>query len=359
MKTLTSKVTITDNDKMVSEAYDYQFTGISATEIHTLNVTELPDNFGIGLIVGQSGSGKSTNLKNFGACAKATWDNELSVVSNFEDYTDASKRLHGCGLNSIRCWTQSFNTLSTGQAYRANMARTIKDGAVYDEFASYLDENTAKSLSNSIRRYVDMNNISGVVLATCRRDVIEWLRPDWVFDTDSDELIIGRLERRPSINLEVSPCSVQIWERFKNHHYLSGSINKGSRCWVATWGDDVVGFYATLAQPSGTLKNAWRGTRMVVLPEFQGLGISTALCETVAQIHLDSGKRFFAKTASNLLGEHREKSDKWKPTSKNKKRRKDYLSGRDNKFSKEHKAKHANRLTYSHEFLGEPNAKTT
>lgn len=350
---LKSVVEKTKSDELVSLAYDYEFNGITETEINEIDIESLPSEFGIGLIVGQSGSGKSTNLRKFGIETNPEWSDSVSVVSHFDNFDDAKKRLHGCGLNSIRCWTQPFFTLSNGQKYRANMARQIKSSSVFDEFASYLDSNTAKSLSNSIRRYVDSEGLKGVVFATCRRDVTEWIRPDWVFDADSGELTIGRLERRPEINIQIHPCQVQVWDRFSQHHYLSSSINKGSRCWVAMWGDDVVGFYATLAQPSGSLKNAWRGTRMVILPEFQGLGISTALCESVARIHLSSGKRFFAKTASDLLGGHRESSSSWRPTSKNKKKRADYKRGSDNKFSLEHKMKHADRLTYSHEFIGD------
>ena len=215
----------------------------------------------------------------------------------------------------------------------------------------FLDINTAKSLSNSIRRYVDKSGIKNIVLASCRSDIVEWLRPDWIYNSDSGELTVGRLERRPRIDIEIYPASVQIWERFKTHHYLNAGINKGSRCWIALWDGKLVGFYATLAQPSGNMSNAWRGTRMVVLPEFQGLGISTAISEEVAKIHLESGKRFFAKTASDLLGIHRGNSKNWRPTSKNKKKRKDYLGGNDNKYSKSHKEKHANRVTYSHEYI--------
>lgn len=351
-KELTSFVEQSEIDQEISSAYDYFFDGKNTTIVHKINRLLIPSDFGIGLIVGQSGSGKTTNLLEFGLEKKFEWDNNKSIASNFSGYEEARDRLNGCGLNSIRCWTQSYNTLSKGQAYRADMAATLKDGAIYDEYSSYLDSNTAKSLSNSIRKYVDSGKVKNIVLATCRKDIIEWLRPDWVFDADSGHLTLGRLERRPRISLEICPVSVQVWHLFKNHHYLSADINKTSRCWLAIWGGEPVAFYATLPQPSGSISNAWRGTRMVVLPEFQGLGISTAICEEVARIHLESGKRFFAKTASLLLGEHRERSDKWRPTSKNKKKRLDYLSGNDNKYSKQHKAKHANRFTYSHEFIG-------
>lgn len=348
-----SEVTVTDVDEKVSAAYDYDFKGFTSTDIKILNKSAIPDSYGIGLIVGTSGSGKTTNLNEFGKQPIPEWDNKKSIASAFGTYELASLFLHGVGLNSIRCWTQPRCTLSTGQGYRADIAITIKDGAAYDEFCSYLDPNTSKSICVNLRKLVNKTGMKNITLATCRGDIIDWLQPDWVFNCDTGDFTIRGLERqRPSIDLEIHPCSVSLWDWFKNHHYLDDKINKGAQCWVAFWNGTPVAFYACLAQPSGSLKNAWRGSRLVVLPEFQGLGISTALTEYVAELFINNGKRFFAKTASELLGGHREKSSKWKPTSKNKKKRKDYRSGRDNKFSLEHKEKHADRLCYSHEYIG-------
>lgn len=75
--------------------------------------------------------------------------------------------------------------------------------------------------------------------------------------------------------------------------------------------------------PNGYVKNAWRGHRLVILPDFQGMGIGVRFLEKVAQIHLNEGKRFYGRTAHPRLGYYMDKSKKWKPTSKNKKLRKD------------------------------------
>jgi hypothetical protein len=49
----------------------------------------------------------------------------------------------------------------------------------------------AKAASVSLSRYIKNNNIQNVVLSTCHRDILDWLEPDWVIDTDSGELIDG------------------------------------------------------------------------------------------------------------------------------------------------------------------------
>lgn len=356
MKVMKSQITPTENDFLLSAAYDFEFDGSIESEIYDISTQDIPEIFGIGLIVGKSGTGKSSNLSHFGKMIPPHWDSSKSIVSNFDTFENAQRRLHGCGLSSIKVWGQPYHTLSTGEAYRADIAKTIQSNVVYDEFCSYLDEHTSKSLSYNIRKLVDKEGMKNIVVATCRDEVAEWLQPDWVFDCNTGEFIDRRLERRgrPEINLEIHPCSVEVWRYFKNYHYLSGAINKGSRCWVAFWDGNPVGFYATLAQPNGSIKNGWRGSRLVVLPEFQGLGIGNSLCEYVASIHLDNDKRFFAKTASVLLGEHRERSPLWKPTSKNRKKRPDYVGMKDsNKLSQDLLRKHENRLCYSHEYIGD------
>ena len=107
--------------------------------------------------------------------------------------------------------------------------------------------------------------------------------------------------------------------------------------------------------PSGTTKNAWRGHRTVVLPDFQGMGIGVRLSDSVGEIMLAEGKRYFSKTAHPRLGEYRNNSPKWKPTSKNMQDRKDYalMDWENKKFSKELMMKHIDRFCYSHEYIGE------
>jgi GNAT superfamily N-acetyltransferase len=136
---------------------------------------------------------------------------------------------------------------------------------------------------------------------------------------------------------------------FKDHHYLDGNINKASRCYVGIWDDTVISFGAAITMPSGTLKNAWRGHRTVLLPDFQGMGIGVRFSDSIGEIHLEEGHRYFSRTSHPRMGEYRNESIKWKPTSKNKKIRKDVT---DNNTYKNHVYDNV-RLCYSHEYIGE------
>jgi GNAT superfamily N-acetyltransferase len=95
-----------------------------------------------------------------------------------------------------------------------------------------------------------------------------------------------------------------------------------------------------------------------LLPEWQGLGIGVAFSDAIAQIYLDRGLRYFSKTAHPALGEHREKSDLWRPTSTNRQSRKgSYLladgTPRPQKgFGGKTTVRDAARVCYSHEYIG-------
>lgn len=356
--TLKSKVKVDEITKEISKVFDYEFSGETHFSPPTISVidkeTTIGDEWSIGLIVGPSGSGKSTLLKEFGVEEQVKWESDKAVCSHFEDATDAQERLCAVGFNTIPAWMRPFHLLSNGEQFRSNLARKLKDNAVIDEFTSVVDRNVAKSCSYAIRRYIDKKGLKNITFATCHYDIVEWLQPDWVYDTSTGSVTTRRSLQRPEISVEVLPCNVKAWELFRHHHYLSGDVNKGSRSFLAVWNDVPVGFTGVLAMPSGTLKNAWRGHRTVILPDFQGMGIGVRLSDSVGEIMLSEGKRYFSKTAHPRLGEYRNNSPKWKATSKNMQDRIDYLEDKrtNAKFSLEHRAKHANRFCYSHEYIG-------
>lgn len=331
----------------ISKNFDFDFDGVSEFAPHFF---DLPKDFCIGLIVGSSGSGKSTILNSLGGEKKVEWDEGKAICSHFSSAQDAAKKFSAVGLGSVREWVKPYRVLSNGEKFRADMARRLGDSAIVDEFTSVVDRDVARSCSVSIGKYCKANNLKNVVFASCHKDIIDWLNPDWVYDCDIGGFIDRRLER-PSIKLKLVPCTPKAWSLFSRYHYLDGSINKSARCWIAEWEGRPVAFAACLAFPSGTIKNAWRGHRTVVLPEFQGLGIGVAVSDAVATVLTRIGCRYFSKTSHYKMGEYRENSPKWKATSKNKKARKDYKSDRKTKEHK-YKEKHIERVCYSHEFIG-------
>ena len=147
---LTSKVEIDDIVAEISNVFDYEFDGTS--EFQPWSKPKVPEDFGIGLIVGGSGSGKSTLLKQFGSETTVEWNSNKAVASHFDTSEDAQDKLAAVGFNSIGDWVKPYHVLSNGQQFRADLARRLTDNAIIDEFTSVVDRNVAKSCSVALRR---------------------------------------------------------------------------------------------------------------------------------------------------------------------------------------------------------------
>lgn len=334
----------------IASMMDYEFSGV--TSFTPPICAGYPKDFGIGVIVGPSGSGKSTILKAFGSNDDLTWNPSMSVASHFDSAYDAQSKLGAAGLNSVPSWLKPYHVLSTGEKFRADVARSLRDGCVIDEFTSTVDRTVARSCSTSLSKFIHASNIKNVVLATCHYDVLDWLDFDWVFDTASGQMSGRGSHRRRSINLEVIPCTYKAWPMFREHHYLDGNINKSSRCWIATWDGVPVGFGSAIAFPNGNFKNAWREHRTVILPDYQGMGFGVRLSDCIAFMFVSQGCRYFSKTSHPKMGAYREASKQWKGTSKNKTKRKDYAKQSIHSKEANHAHRHINRICFSHEYVG-------
>ena len=142
-------------------------------------------------IIGLNGSGKSTLLKKFGLEEIPVWDPNKSIVSHFETPDDAINKLGSVGLNSVPSWYKPYHVLSNGEKFRADLARKLKSNCVIDEFTSVVDRTVAKAASISLSRYIKNNGLTNIVLSSCHHDILEWLEPDWVLNTDTGELMDG------------------------------------------------------------------------------------------------------------------------------------------------------------------------
>ena len=339
-----SSVIMDDITSSLIRPFDYESDGTERFYPYEIPA-DLPLNWGIGVIVGASGTGKSTRLTEFGYPERPVWVDNSSIASHFNSAEEASELLAAAGLMSIPEWVKPYNVLSNGQKFRADLARSIKDYAVIDEFTSVVDRNVARAASTAFARYVRKNNVRNIVVATCHRDILEYLEPDWVIDTDKGEWTSGRWLQRPKLDISIYSADHALWGYFAPHHYLSGNLNKSAHFYVAVWNGELVGCNSVLALPSGTIKNAFRGHRLVVHPDYQGFGFGPKISEAVAQHYVDNGKRYFAKTSHPRLGGYRDSSPLWKPTSKNHMKRKD---------ADGHKRWEINpdRWSFSHEYIG-------
>ena len=317
-------------------------------------IPSLLESWGIGIIVGSSGSGKSVLLREFGSITTPEWNPQKSIVSHFPDANSAMELMYAVGLSAVPTWTKPYQVLSNGEQFRANLARQIVNGAVIDEFTSVVDRTVAKATSNTLQKYVRNNDIKNLVVASCHRDIVGWLQPDWIIDTDAGMFCIRPREclHREPLVAEIYEVKQTMWAYFLEHHYLSGSLNPSAKCFLAVIDGTPAGFASALTFPSGTVKNAYRSHRLVVKPDFQGLGLGVRLGDWRAKYFNLAGYRYFSKTTHPRLGKYLDRSPLWKPTSKNHVKRKDTVitADRPAKFSSWQPTR---RMSYSHEFVGD------
>ena len=326
-------------------------------------IPNLPTN-GIVLIVGTSGSGKSTILKSLGEFKTPAIDPAINVIESFSTPQRGEELLLACGLRTIPTWFRPAKTLSNGEFHRFEMAQALDQGiATIDEFTSVVDRDTAKSLALSMRKFYDRQNTDQpLYIASCHRDIVDWLDPDWVYDTDLQVLdnrrSLFRLGTRPELTLTIRSSSSDYWRYFGKYHYLDTAISKSAHYYVLLLGEKPIGFHAAIHSTNRDIHSYWRGHRTVILPEFQGMGIGTAFSDAIAEIYVSHGLRYFSKTAHPSFGEHREKSPLWRPTSMNKKSRvgsylnKDGTAREMKGYGGTTTVRDAYRVCYSHEYIG-------
>jgi GNAT superfamily N-acetyltransferase len=181
---------------------------------------------------------------------------------------------------------------------------------VFDEFTSVVDRTVAKVCSAAIAKGIRRGSIPcRFVAVTCHYDVVDWLVPDWVVDMATCELTRRRL-RRPPIELTIHRCDVGVWELFKRHHYLSGELPRGARCYLTAWNGVPVHFCATV--PLIARKNHRRFARIVTLPDFQGIGIGMRAVAAVAELHRAEGHRINVTSSHPAMVRHCERSPLWR-----------------------------------------------
>lgn len=296
-----------------------------STERFEVELPEPDDPWSIGLIVGPSGSGKTTIAREAfdGELYEPTdWPSDRAVIDCIADLPvrEVVELFTAVGFGSPPSWVKPYGVLSNGEQFRCDLARALvraqagsSDGnatVVFDEFTSVVDRKVARVCSAAIAKAIRKGGLAcRFVGVTCHYDVAEWLEPDWVLDMATSRLERRRL-RRPSIELEVHRCRLEAWRLFARHHYLTGSLAPQARCYLATWEGEPVAFAATL--PVIAQKGRRRFSRMVTLPDYQGIGIGMRFMAAVAQLHADEGKRINVTSSHPALIRHCRDSPLWK-----------------------------------------------
>lgn len=295
----------------------------------------------IGLVVGPSGSGKtSIGREIFGEnlIYAPEWPAEESIVEAIHadgDFNTVTGALAQAGLGDVPAWLRPYGVLSMGQRFRADLARVLAerpDRVVLDEFTSVVDRQIARVGAAAFQK-AWRRGTGKAVLLSCHYDVIDWVRPDWIFDTAT-----GRFEAkesvqsrpRPRIDVDIRLGGWDLWPLFKPHHYLASGPMIGAKCYVGfVDGEPVVHMGMGTKSVSGKNKRGKRvtavearGCRLVTMPEWQGAGIASKFMDAVCELQLTGdgilpGRRMTTvfHTSHPQLCEALRRNGKWRQVS--------------------------------------------
>jgi ABC-type ATPase with predicted acetyltransferase domain len=151
----------------------------------------------IGVIVGRSGSGKSSIAKRLFPDAYIVGFEYLHkcILDDFPlgmQTSEITRLLCSVGFASPPDWLKAYSCLSQGEKMRVDIARALcldQKLIVFDEFTSVVDREVAKVSAYAISKAVRRQKDKKFIAVTCHYDVVDWLEPDWVFNTDSMEFI--------------------------------------------------------------------------------------------------------------------------------------------------------------------------
>lgn len=278
----------------------------------------------IGVIVGSSGTGKTTIakevFKDYLLFDGFEWDNDKTIIDNFDaKYTpkEITEILSKVGFSSPPDWLKSFNVLSNGQKMRVELAKLILENdkpIMYDEFTSVVDRQVAQIGSYAIQKYVRKQD-KQFIAVSCHYDILDWLEPDWVYDVNKNEFT-KESRQRPKIELNIRKAQQSEWKIFKDYHYLSSQHNKSAHKYIAEINNEAVAWCSVLHFPHPKVKNMKKIHRTVVKPDYQGIGIGTLFLNSVAEIYKDKNYRVTSSLSSPSLINSMSKSKNWKMTRK-------------------------------------------
>lgn len=257
----------------------------------------------IGVVVGPSGSGKTSIGRavwpDVGIYdGDAGWPADRPIVDAIApggDFDDVTGALSAVGLGSVPAWLRPYSALSNGERFRAGLARLVAEGrerVIIDEFTSVVDRQIARVGAGAFGK-AWRRGAGQALLLSCHYDVLDWLQPDWVFDTRTCELQRGCLWRRPELQLQVFQTDSAYWPIFAPHHYLKLPPMMAAKYFVGFIEGEAV---CHLAVAPRLDIGGMRACRMVVMPEWQGAGVGMRFLNEVCRLQFTDANQFNART---------------------------------------------------------------
>lgn len=273
---------IPDGENLITESF-----GLSTGRKFSICDIEVPDEYSVLLIKGESGSGKTTILKEMFP------DNQTIAVPNKPLYLWAGDSVKNqqkaisiftsCGLSDAVQFVSKYEQLSDSQRARADIALQIISGKkiiIVDEFLSTLDRKTAKATAYCIQKYIRKIGLK-LVATTAHDDLAEYLLPDVeiVGKAYPSRFVCNTL--KPDIT--GYPWNIKLEYKTKDDYrelrlgelHYKGKYTGGAQDYLFAYiNNEIVGVLVSIYNRATGGK---RIARVVVHPSYRGIGIGKAL----------------------------------------------------------------------------------
>lgn len=161
--------------------------------------------------------------------------------------------------------------------------------------------------------------------------------------------------KRPPMEITVRRVEPSVWSSmgFGKEHYLTSKLNKSCKCLLFEWDGVPIAFVGILNTPRRGIPYGCSISRMVILPDFQGLGLSRQIfdfCGGLVKSLTDETHdyKLYIKTAHRKFGESLGRNPNVRGT---------LFDGKGRSTKSADSNKYRNRLTrvsYCKEYIGKP-----
>ena len=182
------------------------------------------EEWSIGLIVGGSGTGKTTiakecfNLQQFSNHQfgdKSILD-EMPKECTINEITNM---FNAVGFGSVVSWLKPYYVLSNGEKMRVDLAYNLlnnDDLIIFDEFTSVVDRDIAKTTSYAVQKNIRKTK-KKFIAVSCHFDIMEWLQPDWVYNTDDGSFFSNQTGENQSLNYKSIKSQINLVKEYGKH----------------------------------------------------------------------------------------------------------------------------------------------
>jgi GNAT superfamily N-acetyltransferase len=119
------------------------------------------------------------------------------------------------------------------------------------------------------------------------------------------------LRGRPRLEVEITKVKYETWKLFAPFHYLTPELNHAAKCFGLFIEDRITSFVGILHRPHPKVRDIVGVSRVVTLPDWQGLGLAMVLLDNLGAAYRSIGKRLHNYPAHPAFIRTHQRSRNW------------------------------------------------